>query len=237
MTALTGSGSWTQGRRLAGEQSGQTDFRLKLSTKDLGQTLSDLKFEDLIENTTGTAEAHLMFKGLPWAPQLDTLTGSYSLDLRKGNFAKVDTGAHGLLVSFLSFQSLFKRLTLDFSDFKSGFAFDTFTGSAIITDGVISTDNTKLVGTHGTILLSGNTNVAEGSIDTRVIVLPEINAGNASLALAFVNPAVGIGSFLAQLVLRTPLSHLFKVEYEIKGPWKNPTFTKISGSEKKAETD
>lgn len=237
VTALTGSGSWTQGRRLAGEQTGQTDFRLKLSTKDLGQTLSDLKFEDLIENTTGTAEAHLMFKGLPWAPQLDTLTGSYSLDLRKGNFAKVDTGAHGLLVSFLSFQSLFKRLTLDFSDFKSGFAFDTFTGSAIITDGVISTDNTKLVGTHGTILLSGNTNVAEGSIDTRVIVLPEINAGNASLALAFVNPAVGIGSFLAQLVLRTPLSHLFKVEYEIKGPWKNPTFTKISGSEKKAETD
>ena len=107
-------------------------------------------------------------------------------------------------------------------------------GSAIIADGVISTDNTKLVGTHGTILLSGNVNVAEGSVDSRAIVLPEINAGNASLALAFVNPAVGIGSFLAQLLLRTPLSHLFKVEYSIKGPWENPVITKVSsGTEEK----
>mgnify|MGYP000790481950 FL=1 len=102
--------------------------------------------------------------------------------------------------------------------------------------GVFSTDNTKIVGTHGTILLSGNINVPEGSVDSRAIVLPEINAGNASLALTFVNPAVGIGSFLAQLLLRTPLSHLFKVEYTIKGPWANPVITKVSsGTEEKPQ--
>ena len=148
----------------------------------------------------------------------------------------MDTGAGGLLLSFVSMQSLFKRLMLDFSDFKSGFSFDTLTGSSIVTNGVFSTDNTKIVGTHGTILLSGNINVPEGSVDSRAIVLPEINAGNASLALAFVNPAVGIGSFLAQLLLRTPLSHLFKVEYTIKGPWANPVITKVSsGTEEKPQ--
>ena len=36
-------------------------------------------------------------------------------------------------------------------------------------------------------------------------------------------------SFLAQLLLRTPLSHLFKVEYSIKGPWENPVITKVEG--------
>lgn len=228
VSALTGTGSWTQGKKLTGTHPGQTDFQLQFTTKNLGRTLTDLGFQDVIEDCEGTARAHLKFQGIPWSPKLDTLTGSYSVDFRKGNFAKVDTGAGGLVLSFLSLQSLFKRLTLDFSDFKGGFAFDSFAGSSLITDGVLSSDNTKIVGTHGTILLSGNLNIAQGNIDSRVIVLPEINAANASLALAFVNPAVGIGSFLAQLLLRAPLSHLFKVEYAVTGPWDDPLVTKIS---------
>ena len=193
VSALTGTGFWTQGKKLTQQHPGETQFMLKFSTKDLGQTLSDLGYPGVIENSTGTAEGHFKFDGIPWSPKLDTLAGTYAIDFRKGTIAKVDTGAGGLLLSFVSMQSLFKRLMLDFSDFKSGFSFDTFSGSSIVTNGVFSTDNTKIVGTHGTILLSGNVNVAEGSVDSRAIVLPEINAGNASLALAFVNPAVGIG--------------------------------------------
>lgn len=236
-SALTGTGQWTQGRRLQNKQSGQTSFDLSLTTRDLGRTLTDLGIGGVIENTTGTAQGHFMFDGLPWAPKLDTLTGSYSINMRKGTISKVDTGAGGLLLSFVSMQSLFKRLTLDFSDFKDGFSFDTLTASSIIADGVLSSDNTKIVGTHGTILISGNVNIARGTVDSRAIVLPDINAGNASLALAFVNPAVGIGSFLAQLVLRTPLSHLFKVEYTIKGPWQNPEISKVSSSGGKEDAE
>ena len=236
VSALTGTGFWTQGKKLTQQHPGETQFSLKFSTKDLGQTLTDLGYPGVIENSTGTAEGHFKFDGIPWSPKLDTIAGNYAINFRKGTIAKVDTGAGGLLLSFVSMQSLFKRLMLDFSDFKSGFSFDTLTGSSIVTNGVFSTDNTKIVGTHGTILLSGNINVPEGSVDSRAIVLPEINAGNASLALTFVNPAVGIGSFLAQLLLRTPLSHLFKVEYTIKGPWANPVITKVSsGTEEKPQ--
>ena len=227
-SALTGTGAWTQGKKLSGQYPGQTNFNLTFTTKNLGRKLDELGNAGVIENATGTARGHFSFQGIPWAPKLDTLAGAYNFDFRKGTFAKVDTGTGGLVLSFLSLQSLFKRLTLDFSDFKSGFSFDSFTGSAEITNGVLSSDNTKIVGTHGTILLSGKFNVVEGTLDSRVIVLPEINAANASLALAFVNPAVGIGSFLAQLLLRTPLSHLFKVEYSITGTWDNPIVTKIS---------
>lgn len=234
-SALTGKGSWTQGRRLVGEHSGSTDFGLSFSTRNLGQTLADLGYGGVIEDSTGTATGRVSFKGVPWSPQVDTISGTYTIDLRKGSFAKVDTGAGGLLLSFLSMQSLFKRLTLDFSDFKGGFAFDSLTASSDIKNGILSNDNTKIVGTHGTILLTGSMNLMEGNIDSRVIVLPEINAGNASLALAFVNPAVGIGSFLAQLLLRTPLSHLFKVEYTIKGPWSDPVITKVEGGEEKID--
>ena len=160
VSALTGTGFWTQGKKLTQQHPGETQFTLKFSTKDLGQTLSDLGYPGVIENSTGTAEGHFKFDGIPWSPKLDTLAGTYAIDFRKGTIAKVDTGAGGLLLSFVSMQSLFKRLMLDFSDFKSGFSFDTFSGSSIVTNGVFSTDNTKIVGTHGTILLSGNVNVA-----------------------------------------------------------------------------
>ncbi len=42
-----------------------------------------------------------------------------------------------------------------------------------------------------------------------ILVLPDINATGASIALAIANPIAGIGSFLAQLIFKDPLSKLF----------------------------
>jgi uncharacterized protein YhdP len=38
-----------------------------------------------------------------------------------------------------------------------------------------------------------------------VVVVPEINAGTAALIATAINPAVGLGTFLAQFLLRQPL--------------------------------
>jgi uncharacterized protein YhdP len=48
-----------------------------------------------------------------------------------------------------------------------------------------------------------------------------------------VNPVIGVGTFLAQLFLREPLSKAFTYEYKITGPWQDPVVTKI---ERKTET-
>jgi uncharacterized protein YhdP len=56
-----------------------------------------------------------------------------------------------------------------------------------------------------------------------VLVLPEINAGSASLAYALLaNPAIGLGTFVAQLLLRDPLSKAFSFEYDVTGTWSEP---------------
>jgi hypothetical protein len=44
----------------------------------------------------------------------------------------------------------------------------------------------------------GQADIARETQDLRVVVVPEINAGTASLAYAAINPAVGLGTFLAQ---------------------------------------
>jgi uncharacterized protein YhdP len=70
-------------------------------------------------------------------------------------------------------------------------------------------------------------------------VLPEINAGSASVLYAFIaNPAIGIGTFLAQWLLRHPLSKIFSYEYDVTGSWTEPQVkrherTKLSTPEEK----
>ena len=60
-----------------------------------------------------------------------------------------------------------------------------------------------------------------------MVVVPEINAGTASLAYAAINPAIGIGTFLAQLFLRKPLIAAGTREFRITGAWDDPKVDKV----------
>ena len=53
-------------------------------------------------------------------------------------------------------------------------------------------------------------------------MLPEIDASTAALAVGVVNPVVGLGTFLAQLVLKDPLSKAFALQYDVTGSWTDP---------------
>ena len=234
---LTGTGRWSHPLDAAASEPGRTEMDFKLQLADAGALLAQLGFPGVIDATQGSASAKLSFEGSPWEPDAATLAGETTINMRNGSLVQVETGAGGALLNLLSFQSLLKRLRLDFSDLaQDGFFFDTAAGSSVIDQGVLSTDNFKIVGTHGTVLLTGSADLAKRTLDGRVVVLPDINAGNASIALSFLNPAVGIGTFLAQLVLRDPLSRLFKIEYDISGTLDEPRIEKAGASKPDAET-
>jgi uncharacterized protein YhdP len=166
---------------------------------------------------------------LPFKIDLPSLSGQMQLDIASGQFLKVDPGAAKLL-GVLSLQSLPRRLTLDFRDvFSEGFAFDGVVASAAISQGVMKTDSFKMRGVTAVVLLDGSVDIVKETQDLAVVVLPEINAGAASVAYGLmVNPVVGLGTFLAQLFLRDPLMHVFTMEYHIAGSWKDPEISKVS---------
>ena len=106
----------------------------------------------------------------------------------------------------LSLQSLPRRLSLDFRDlFAEGFAFDNVVGDVKIGEGMASTNNLRMRGAAAVVLMEGSADIERETEDLRVVVVPEINAGTASLAVAVINPAIGLGTFLAQYFLRKPL--------------------------------
>jgi uncharacterized protein YhdP len=48
---------------------------------------------------------------------------------------------------------------------------------------------------------------------------------------------IGLGSFLAQLFLRNPLSQALTQEYQITGPWKDPVIKKAAARRKLPPAD
>ena len=106
--------------------------------------------------------------------------------------------------------------------------------TASIENGVLSTNDLKMIGLDASVAMQGSADVVNETQNLHVTVVPKIDAGAGSLIYSVINPAIGIGSFLAQLFLRDPLSKALTEEMQITGPWADPKVTKLSKADKKA---
>lgn len=229
---LRASGKWTS---INGQSQSSLDYVLNIA--DAGNLLERFGFPEVLRGGKGKMEGNLSWKGKPYAFDIPSLSGQFQLNMASGQFLKADPGA-AKLIGVLSLQSLPRRFALDFRDvFSEGMAFDTINSTVNIAQGVAHTDNFKMRGVAATVLLDGSADIARETQDLRVVVIPEINAGAASVVYGLaVNPVIGVGSFLAQLFLREPLMKALTFELKVSGPWKDPAVTKLQRSQAKPET-
>ena len=221
------------GRWLLNASDGQSMLNYEMDIYDAGRLLDRVGFEKALKGGKGRMEGDLNWKGSPTAFDFPTLSGNVNLRVNSGQFLKADPGVAKLL-SVMSLQSLPRRLTLDFRDlFSDGFPFDSIASTAVITRGVLKTDTFKMRGVNAVVLMDGTVELNEETQNLNVVVIPEINAGGASVIYGLaVNPVVGLGSFLAQLFLRNPLSQVLTQEYVVTGPWKDPVVKKSTRKRK-----
>lgn len=204
------------------------DFVLELA--DSGAFLDRMGTPGVIRGGKGSLKGQVAWLGSPFAMDYPSMTGATTVDIASGQFLQAQPGVARLL-GVLSLQSLSRRLTLDFRDvFEEGFAFDSVIGDVRIASGVASTDKLVMAGAQATVLMAGSADLAHETQDLRVIVVPEINAEAASLAVAAINPAIGLGTFLAQLLLRQPIIDAGTREFTVTGTWADPVVEPVARS-------
>jgi uncharacterized protein (TIGR02099 family) len=205
-----------------------TGIDFKLDIADAGQLLERFGFNGVVRSGKGKLEGQMTWRGSPLAMNYPTLAGQFNINVDNGQFLKVEPGVAKLL-SVLSMQSIAKRLTLDFRDvFSEGFVFDFLRGDVTIDRGLATTNNMQISGVNAVILMDGKSDIAAGTQDIRVVYAPEVNAGVASLLVASaINPAIGLGTFLAQLFLRQPLIEAVTKEFKVSGTWSEPVVTEV----------
>ena len=206
----------------------RTAMNFKLDVGDSGALLSRLGMKDVVRGGRGKLEGQVAWMGSPLSLDYPSMSGAFTVNVESGQFLKADPGIAKLL-GVLSLQALPRRLTLDFRDvFSEGFAFDFLRGDVKIDQGMAFTNNLQMKGVNAAVLMEGSADIARETQDLKVVVIPEINAGTAALLATVINPAVGLGTFLAQMFLRRPLIESATQEFHIDGSWADPQITKVS---------
>jgi uncharacterized protein YhdP len=236
--SFTATGNWTvlsptaptlPGPRVAAAtpEKRRTVMDFTLDLQDAGQLLERLGMQGVIRRGQGKMMGQVAWVGSPLALDYPTLNGAFNLNVENGQFLKADPGMAKLL-GVLSLQALPRRLVLDFRDvFSDGFSFDSVRGDVQIEQGMATTHNLQMKGVNAAVLMEGRADIAKETQDLKVVVVPEISAGTASLIAGWINPIVGLSTFVAQWILSRPLIASNTQEFHITGSWTDPKITKI----------
>ncbi|MEJ6005937.1 YhdP family protein [Paucibacter sp. AS339] len=221
---LNATGQWLNE---PGRAQRRTVLDWKLDLVDAGDTLERFGQGRVLRGGRGQLSGQLGWNGEPLSPDFASMNGQLSVALESGQFLNVEPGV-GRLLGVLSLQSLPRRFLFDFRDvFSEGFTFDGISGDVKITRGVASSSNLRTRGVQAAVLLDGSADLAAETQNLRVLVVPEINTGGASLAYAAINPAIGLGTFLAQWILSRPLAAASTREFHITGTWVEPKVEQV----------
>ncbi len=226
------TGNWAalgaqQADSKAGKPRHRAAFNFTLDLNNTGALLGRLGMPQTLRGGKGRMTGQVAWLGSPLEPHAASMNGDINVAINEGQFLKAEPGVAKLL-GVLSLQSLPRRLALDFRDvFQSGFAFDHIEGDAKITQGVAQTHNLRMRGVQALVLMEGQADLAGETQNLRVFVVPELNAGTASLAYAAINPAIGLGTFIAQVLLRKTVVEATTREFTITGTWADPQVERV----------
>jgi uncharacterized protein YhdP len=204
----------------------QTRFIGRLSAGDMGAVLRDWQKPDTVESTTATYEADLFWPGSPQDFKLLNLGGEMTIAMANGRFKREASAGEGVLrlLSILNFDSLARRLRLDFSDlYKSGLAYDKITGKVRFSQGILVFEEPLVVITPSSgMQMAGTIDMRRERINTRLVASLPV-AGNVTFyaALAAGLPAAA-GIYLVSKLFKKQVDQATSVSYTIKGSWDEP---------------
>ncbi|MBU3600312.1 TIGR02099 family protein [Polynucleobacter sp. 30F-ANTBAC] len=222
--SVLASGRWQLPQE--GKNAGNTFINFDLDIDDGGKLLDKLGFPKTIDSGSGKLVGNLNWEGAPHQFDVQSLQADISLDLAKGTILQVDPGVARLL-GVLSYQGLTRLATLDIGGVlkpmvTQGTPFDRITSQGKVLNGIANIKDLSIKGPQGNVRLTGNANLVNETQDMRITVVPNLNAGSASVAYTFVNPIIGLSTLIGQYLIADEVSKLFQLDYLVQGTWAAP---------------
>ena len=143
-----------------------------LEANDIGTFLTRLGLPDRVKRGSGKLEGSCLGMAIPLLIDYSTLSGTFKLNGRRGQFPKFEPGI-GRLFGIFNLQALPRRITLDFHDvFSEGLGFDDISGDVKITQGLASTDDLRIQGPSAKIFINGEMNLEAETQKLHIKVSP-----------------------------------------------------------------
>lgn len=220
------------------ESGSSTHFIGALSADDISTVLREWQKPDMLESKSARFNVDAIWAGDPQDFALKKIAGSVDVLLQKGRFKNNPSpGSDGLLrlMAVLNFDSLARRLRLDFSDlYKSGLAYDEIIGKASFVPGTMTFTEPLSVKTPSSRLqLAGKLDLENEKIDARLVAtLPVVGSYTFFTALVTGLPAAA-GIYVVSKLFKKQVDQATSISYSIKGSWGDPqmSFDRLFESE------
>lgn len=229
------------------EQGDISRFAGRLTAKNMADVLRQWKKPEMVESSNAELKVDVNWLSAPQDFHLVDIAGLIEINLNEGRFHREATAGDGLLrlMSILNFDSLARRLRLDFSDlYKTGLAYEQISGKVSFDRGTMTFVEPLVVRSPSSDLqMAGSLNLRDETINTRIVANLPV-AGNLTFyaALATGLPAAA-GVYLVSKIFKKQVNQFASVSYTMTGSWEKPKvkFDRLFESEdslrKKTDTE
>jgi len=221
-------------------------MNMKLSSENLGDVQRGFSMSPAIEAQHSRFYLDMGWQGSPLKFNYPTLNGNASVRIRDG--VLISDGA-GALKAFgiLNFDSISRRLKLDFSDlYESGVSFDIMKTKLNIEDGLMTFKEPMWVdGPSAKFQTSGTVNLVTEEIDQKLAVTFPITSSLPLVAvLAGLAPQVAGAIYVTEKLIGEELEQFTSASYNVTGTFREPVMeidqafnNEVEGQESKSLKD
>jgi len=194
------------------------------SAGDLARVLPAWGYDANVESSNAAFVSNLQWSGSPAAFSLKKAIGNVDMAINRGRFVDVDSGTSRLFGAF-SFDSLVRRLQLDFSDlYEKGLAYDTIRGSLDFNEGIVATKGDLVIEAPSSLItINGRINLINETIDADMLVNVPLGQNLSVLAGILGAWPIAVSTYIASRIFKDQMDEFTTVLYRLEGPWENPT--------------
>lgn len=183
--------------------------------------------EKLLESKSANIDIDAHWPGAPDQVTLKTVEGIIKLDIVKGSFnrgAGSDENALLRLLALFNFDTILRRLRLDFSDLASeGFSYDTIRGNLDFKNGKIYLTEPLIVESSSSyVQVVGTIDVVKEKLDTDMVVTLPLASSAAFATAIIVNLPAAIGLYVMSKLFKKQLDRVSSMNVGVKGKWEDP---------------
>lgn len=207
----------------------------RMSTTDTGALADEIGLDSSMRQAQLQISGKLHWPGALWDFSRQRLNGQLRIEGKDGILT--DVGGNGSrFLGILSFQSLLRKLRLDFKDlFTKGYLFDSLSGNLNILHGVATTSDLHLNGPSLAINISGETDLATEAIDYEVLVQPKLTSSLPVLSAFALTPVTGLYVFALSKVLEPVVDVISEVKFVVAGSIDAPVVAEVGRSQRALE--
>ena len=194
---------------------------------DLANVFEAWGQEKLLKSESALIAIDARWPGAPDQVTLSVIEGTVGVDIKKGSFKRgAGSDENGLLrlLALFNFDTILRRLRLDFSDLASqGYSYDRIYGNLDFNDGMIFLTEPLIVDSSSSYMqLVGTIDVVNEKLDTEMVVTLPLASSAAFATAMVVNLPAALGLYVMSKLFKKQVDRASSLNVEVRGKWEDP---------------